>query len=273
MVASILTNVHAGYASANLRGSIEDSKTSAIRMSSGNQITKASDDASGLSIGSGLKTDVQTLKAALKSTSQASSILSVADGILANIGDILGRLRSLAVTANSSAVGTAERGYIDKEMDSLVVEITRVAGNTKFNGSALLDGTFTAKDFQVGVLSTDVITVGFAQDMRSAGLSITSLDVTSTSGAVTSIASLDTAIGLVKTERSNIGALQSTFKFAANNIETSMLNTDSARADYLDADIATESTAFSNATTRIQAGVSVLAQVNQLPQNLLKLIG
>ncbi len=273
MVASIQTNIHAGVASANLRGSIEESKSAATRMSSGNQITKASDDAAGLSIGSGLKTDVQTLKAALKSTSQASSILSVADGILANIGDILGRLRSLAVTANSGAMGTNERNYIDKEMDALVTEVTRVAGNTKFNGSVLLDGSFTSKTFQVGVSSTDTISVGFTQDMRATGLSINALDVSTNSAAVTSITAIDAAINLVKTERSNVGALQSTFSFAASNIETSMLNTNAARADYLDADIANESSAFANATTKIQAGVAVLAQVNQLPQNLLKLVG
>ncbi len=270
MVASISTNIHAGYASANLRGSIEETKTAAIRMSSGKQITKASDDAAGLSIGSGLKTDVDTLKAALKSTSQATSILSVADGILGNISEILGRLRSLAVTANSGAVGTTEKGYIKKEMDALLAEVTRVAGNTKFNGSALLDGNYTAKVFQVGVDSADTITVGFATAMTATGLSINAIDVTSdVTGA---ISALDTAVNTVKGVRADVGALQSRFSYAGANIETSMLNTNSARADYLDADIANESSAFSGATTKVQAGVAVLAQVNTLPQNLLKLI-
>lgn len=271
MVASIATNTHAGYAAANLRTSIEESKTSAIRSSSGKQITKASDDAAGLSIGSGLKTDVNTLKASLKSASQAISVLSITDGALENISDALGRLRSLAASANSGAVGTTELTYIKKEMDALLAEVTRIATNTKFNGSALLDGTYTSKAFQVGVGSSDTITVGFATAMTSAGLSISAIDVTSSvSGAITA---LDTAIGTVKGTRADVGALQSRFSYASANIETSMLNTDSARADYLDADIASESTAFANATTKIQAGVAVLAQVNQLPQNLLKLLG
>jgi flagellin len=271
MVASIATNTHAGYAAANLRESIESSKTSAIRSSSGKQITKASDDAAGLSIGTGLKTDVNTLKAALKGSSQAISILSIADGVLESISESLGRLRSLASTANSGAVGTNELSYIKKEMDALVAEVTRVASKTTFNGSVLLDGTYTGKDFQVGVASTDVITVGFATAMTATGLSINAIDVTSSvSGAITA---LDTAINTVKSTRADVGAMQSRFALASSNIETSMLNTDAARADYLDADIADESSAFANATTRVQAGVAVLSQVNQLPANLLKLLG
>lgn len=270
-VSSINTNIHAGYAAANLRGGIESAKKSAIQASSGNAITKASDDAAGLSVGTGLKTDVATLRAALKGSSQATSILSIGDGILSNVSELLGRLRSLGTTANSGAMGSTELGYIKKEMDALLSEITRVATNTKFNGSALFDGTYTSKDFQVGVSSTDTITVSFATAMTATGLSINTIDVTSSvSGALTA---LDTAIGTVKGQRADVGALQSRFGYASANIESMIQNTDSARADYLDADMADASTAFANAIVKVQAGVAVLAQVNQLPSNLLKLLG
>lgn len=270
-VSSIKTNINAGYASAAVNRSIDESKTAAIRLSTGEKITKASDGAAELAIGTGLKTDVSTLKSALNGASQASAILSIADGAASNISDMLARLYALATQANSGAMGTAEKTLIKAEMDAVGAEITRVASDTMFNGAPLLDGTFTAKDFQVGLGGADVITVGFATALTATGLSINAIDVTSSvTGAITA---LDTAIDTMKTQRATIGALQSRFGFAASNIETSIMNTDAARADYLDADIASESTAFSGASVRIQAGVAVLAQVNQLPANLLKVIG
>ena len=211
------------------------------------------------------------MKAALTSASQASAILSIADGAAANIDLMLARLNALGTQANSGAMGATEKTLIKAEMDALLSEVTRVAEDTQFNGAPVLDGTFTAKDFQVGLGGADVITVGFATALTSAGLSIDSIDVTSdVPGALTAIG---TAIGTLKTTRANIGALQSRFAFASANIETSMLNTDAARADYLDADVASESTAFANEMVKIQASISVLAQVNQLPANLLKVIG
>jgi len=270
-VSSINTNTHAGYAAANLSSAIDNSKVAARRLSGGEFHTKASDDAAGLSIGVGLRTDVSTLKAALVGAGQAGAILSIADGAASNIDLMLARLNSLGTQANSGAMGATEKTLIKAEMDALVSEVTRVAEDTKFNSAALLDGTFTAKDFQVGLGGADVITVGFATALTAAGLGVDSLDVTSdVPGALTAIG---TAIGTLKTTRATIGALQSRFAFAAANIETSVLNTDAARASYMDADVATESTAFANEMVKIQASISVLAQVNQLPSNLLKVIG
>lgn len=270
-ISSIKTNINASYASAAVKRSIDESKTAAIRLSSGEKITKASDGATELAIGTGLKTDVSTLKAAANSASQAIAILSIADGAASNISDMLARLYALSTQANSGAMGAPELTLIKLEMDEVAGEVTRVANDTMFNGAPLLDGTFTAKNFQVGLGGTDTITVGFATALTATGLAINAIDVTSdVPGAITA---LDAAIDTMKTQRATIGALQSRFGFAANNIETSTQNTDAARADYLDADVATESTAFAGASVRIQAGVAVLAQVNQLPANLLKVIG
>jgi flagellin len=269
-VTSIKTNVNASYASTNLRGALDDSKRQSIRLSSGDRITSAKDDAAGLSIGQGLATDVSTLKAALATTGQAQSILAVADGGMDNVGKILSRLKSLASQANSAANGATELGYIKQEMDALVVEVSSITSTTKFNGINLIDGTYSSKAFQVGTLSTDTISVSVG-DATVSGLGIGSLDVTSNITAANS--ALDSAISSLKGYRANIGALQSMFSFASNNLSTSIQNLDSARAGYLDADIADESTAFANTMVAIQSAVGVLAQVNQTSQNYLKLIG
>jgi flagellin len=271
-VASINTNVHSQYAAKNIRAALESSKTSTIRISGGDHITSASDDAAGLSIGSGLATDKSTLQANSKIASQAISILSIADGGLNELGKIMARMKSLASQANSGAMGTPELGYIKQEMDALIAQVDTIVATTKFNGQKLLDGTFTAKAFQIGLTTTDTISISLSQaDAAAAGLNISGVDVTSSIAAANT--SIDTAIGSLKTMRAGVGALQSRFQFAFNNIETSSQNVDAARADYLDADIARESTSLAKDQVKLQAGVAVLSQVNQLPANLLKLLG
>jgi flagellin len=268
-ITSIKTNISAQNAANNLRTSLDSAKSGALRLSSGNKITKASDDASGLSIGQGIATDTNTLRAALSTTGQAQSILAIADGAMNNIGEILARLKNLASQANSAANGTTELGYIKTEMDQLVTAITSIVNTTQFNAQNLIDGTYATKLFQVGRLSTDTVSVSIG-DSTVATLGLSSLDVTSDIAGTNT--SLDSAINSLKSYRANIGALQSNFNFAANNIATSIQNLDSARAQYLDTDMADESIAFANSMVNIQAAVGVLANVNQTSQAYLKLI-
>ncbi|MCE2993645.1 MAG: flagellin [Alphaproteobacteria bacterium] len=268
-IASISSNIHAQYAAGNVRNSLDGLKTSAIRLSSGNRITQASDDAAGLSIGTGLKTDESTLRAALTTAGQAGSILSIADGALDNVSKILARLKSLASQANSGAMGSTELGYIKQEMQALGSQVDSIVATTKFNGTKLLDGAYSNKAFQVGLSASDTISISFSQADQ-AGLSINAIDVTTDiAGANTA---LDTAISSVKSMRSGVGALQSRFGYASSNLETGINNLGAAKAGYLEADIAQVSTDFATQQTQMQAGVATLASVNQLTSNLLKLI-
>jgi flagellin len=270
-ISSISTNIQAQYTSNNIRGALDSLKASSIRLSSGKQITEARDDAAGLSIGTGLNAAKITLEAALKTSGQAMSVLAIADGGMDNISKILARMKSLASQANSGAMSSVELGFLQSEMTALIAQVDNIVSNTKFNGTKLLDGTYSAKEFQVGLTATDTIAVTLANAGSGAtGLNISSADVTvSISAANTSI---DAAQGLAKTSRANIGALQSRFAYASANLETSINNIVSAEALYLDADFARVSTEFSADQTKLQAGIATLAQVNQLPSNLLKLI-
>lgn len=268
-IPSIKTNLNAQYVANNLRKNIDDIQVVSSQISSGDRIVTAKIDAAGLSVGLGLKTDQSTLTSALSTTAQAQSILAIADGGMDNVGQIIARLKSLASQANSAANSSTELGYIKTEMDQLVTQLTSIVNTTTFNGQKIIDGTYASKSFQVGTLSTDTISVSVG-DASVSGLGLSTLDVTTDISGTN--ASLDTAISSIKGYRATIGALQSSFTFAANNIATSVQNLDAARANYLDADLAQGTTAFSNLSVAIQASVGVLAKANELPQGFLQLI-
>ena len=137
---SINTNISAMYGHANLGKASESAQLSVARLSSGSRIIRASDDAAGLAVGTGLKTDVSTLRTALTNASQANSLLSVADGALSSVGDILQRQKALASQANSGSISNSQRAFLDQEFQNLSKEVDRIAASTNFNGIKLIDG-------------------------------------------------------------------------------------------------------------------------------------
>ncbi len=269
-VASIKTNVAANFTATNIGRALDEIRTSSSRLSSGKQIIQAKDDAAGLSIGTGLKTDESTLSAALTTSTQAGVVLAIADNTASGVSELLSRLKSLASQANSGALGSAELGYIKNEMDALVSQVDTVVSTTKFNGMVLLDGSYTGINFQVGLASSDTIAVTLG-DTRAAALGINALDVTTSATAANS--ALDSAINTLKTSRAQIGAYQSRFDYAAASLKSSVINTSAAASVYLDADIAKVSTDLAAQRTQMQAAISALAQMNNLPSDLLKLLG
>lgn len=142
---SIITNVSAYYAQANIGKASSSASSSIARLSSGNRIVKASDDVAALSAGTSLRTNVTTLRVALINSSQGSSLLQVADGALNQLTDILQRQKSIAVQAGSGSLGAAERGFLNQEFQNLTQEIDRIVTNTNFNGVALLDGSLAER--------------------------------------------------------------------------------------------------------------------------------
>ncbi|HCR86497.1 MAG TPA: hypothetical protein DIV86_07465, partial [Alphaproteobacteria bacterium] len=137
----INSNLAAASATRNLGSANTIVQDSISRLSSGNRIVKASDDVAGLAIGTAIKSAVTTLQVALLNTQQANSVLSIADGALAQVSDILSRQKALATQANSGSLGTTERGYLNQEFVSLTAEIDRIVGSTSFNGITLLNGS------------------------------------------------------------------------------------------------------------------------------------
>ena len=174
MTTSINTNISAYFSQNNLRSASADAQSSIARLSSGNAIIRAADDVAGLSIGTILRTDVSTLRTALTNTSQASSLIQVADGAIERLGEILQRQKALAVQGNADTLSNTERGYLDQEFQALTAEYDRIVSTTEFNGTILLSGNLSgvAADANPlganGVATTDYTLGGFGTEVTAA---------------------------------------------------------------------------------------------------------
>jgi flagellin len=270
MSLSVATNTSAATAHRYLKTNDMEATRSLAKLSSGSRIVRASDDAASLAVGTKLKADVGALRQAQVNASHASSVLQVADGALQQLSDVLIRMKALATQSVNGALSDTERGYLDAEYQQLIQQIDQVAKYTAFNGVPLLDGTY-AKEFLVGLDPTnDAITVTI-NDMTSAGLALAT-GVDTSANAVTALGEIDTAIESLMTERATMGALMSRFDYASANVATTIENMDAARSVLLDVDVAAEMANFSSKQVVMQASVAMLAQANQMPQTLLKLL-
>ncbi|GAB3120429.1 flagellin [Novispirillum itersonii] len=272
----IATNTAANSALRYLNSNASEQSSILSKLASGSRITKASDDAAGLAIGTRVQSDVTTLSQAATNASQGIAILQAADGGMARIGDILQRMKALATQSNSGSVTDDERAYIDAEFQQLGDEIDGIAKGTRYNGESLLDGTSdyvtgTGIDFMVGTDSTDVIKVEIT-DVDATALAVGTLDVKTQTTAQAALTAIDAAIDTISQARANVGAVMSRFEFRAENIATSSENLSAAQSAVMDADVAEEKSALSSADVKTQAAIAALSQANQIPQNLLSLL-
>ncbi|WP_316978228.1 flagellin [Shumkonia mesophila] len=271
----ISTNTAANSALRYLNYNSDQQSENLSRIASGSRITKASDDASGLAIGTKLQTDVATLTQAQTNAANGASILSVADGGMASISDILSRMKTLATQSVSGTVTDTERAYIQAEIDELALEITSIATATSFNGESLLDGTSdyaTGVVFMAGTESTDTLTVTIT-DVDATALAVAALDVeTDATTRTAALAAIDAAINTLATARAEVGAQMSRFEFRESMLATSLENTDAAASAIMDADIASEQAELASNEVKTQAAIAALASANELPQELLDLL-
>ena len=302
MAMTATTNTSANTALRYLGINNAASASSLAKLSSGSRIVRASDDAASLAVGTKLKADVTALKQASVNASQASSVLQVADGALAQTVDILMRMKALSVQAQSGSVSDNERTFLNMEFEALAEQIDSIADQTKFNNTVLLGGTLDstaatfveALSFQVGVAATDTIAFELPEVKlgRLGGAAILGADgvtaaaryldddgsgdpaaVSTRDQAIIAGNILDASIAQLNEFRSDVGALISRFEFASANLATTVENLDAARSVLLDVDMAAEMSNFSSKQVLLQASVAMLAQANQQPQQLLKLLG
>ena len=246
------------------------------RISSGNRLTRASDDVAALVTGTALNDNVITLRSALNNTTQSSSLLQVADGALAQQIDILQRQKALATQASSGQLTDANRSALNQEFQALSDQLNQLAGTTNFNGVKLLDGSSAlaggALNFTVGSAATDQISVAVSDTSTTTIFAGASLDISSQATAAAASATIDSALAALTSARANIGALQSRFDTASNAVTSALQNQESARSALLDTDIAAESTTLASALVQQQAGIATKAQANKLQSGLLKLL-
>jgi flagellin len=271
------TNVASIAAQRNLNKNSEETQKISNRLSSGNRITSAGDDAAGLSISSNLTAQIRSLKQASRNANDGISFVQVAEGGISEVGNILVRLRELSIQAASDTVGDRERGFIDKEYQSLRTEVDRIANSTSFNGTPLLNGQSTKDilEFQVGSQNKETDRIQYATnefDVRSSALGIEGISSKSIDSARDSLDKIDEALSKVSGARAGLGALQNKLQSSTNTLAVTTENYASARSRIADTDVAEEATALAQKQILSQAGVAVLAQANSAPQLALKLL-
>ena len=280
MSSIINTNIASLNAQRNLSQSQVSLSTSMQRLSSGLRINSAKDDAAGLAIAERMNAQVRGMNVAVRNANDGISLAQTAEGALSKVGDSLQRMRELAVQARNATNSSSDKTSLDKEFKQLQSEITRVLGGTSFNGTHMLGAGATAMTFQIGANTTvdDVITVT-TSDLTAAS-SITTvtgntatIDASASSGAIgTVIDNLDSAIDAVNNERATFGATQSRFEAIISSLQQGAEAQSAARSRIVDADYAQETAAMSRAQILQQAGTAMVAQANQLPQQVLQLL-
>ena len=266
MPQTINTNVSSLNAQRNLNTSQSSLATSMQRLSSGLRINSAKDDAAGLAIADRMNTQIKGINVAIRNANDGISLAQTAEGALATVTDVLQRMRELAIQAQNGSNGTSDRANLDTEFQQLSAEITRIAAQTKFNGTAIVGAGAGSNVFQVGANNGDTMTITTSAVTTVGG------GVTTSALASTAVAALDTALDTITTSRATYGAAMSRFEFAISNLQITGENQTAARGRIMDADFASETANLSRAQILQQAGTAMVAQANQLPQNVLSLL-
>jgi flagellin len=283
----INNNIAAQNAYRNLAVTDGQMSKSLEKLSSGYRINRAADDAAGLSISEGLRSQIGGLKVAVRNAQDGISVVQTAEGALTETHSILQRMRDLSVQASSTGSQDSDAtAAAQTEFAQLNLELDRIATTTAFGGQKLLSvglsgasayqGTFQvgangASADQIGVnLSTAAFGSSTLTGFDSAGLGVGSLDLTTAGTAA--IASIDNAIKGVSTARATLGAYQNRFEHTINNLNVAVENLSSSESRIRDTDMAQEMVSFTRSQILTQAGTSMLAQANQAPQNVLSLL-
>lgn len=277
MSLSINQNITAINAYRNLANTQNDLSKSLERLSSGLRINRAADDAAGLAISEGLRSQVGGLKQAARNAQDGISVVQTAEGALTEVHSILQRLRDLAVQGANDSNSTEARDNIQTEAESLIEELGRIAESTNFNGTQLLDGT----GGDAGILTFQVGADGNTEsaiqiDLSSANVSDVAdeidFDVSDHTAAQATIGLLDTAIGDISTARAELGAYQNRLEHTISNINVAIENLSASESRIRDTDMAEEMVQFTRAQILSQAGTAMLAQANAIPQGVLQLL-
>jgi flagellin len=263
---TINTNVNSLNAQRNLSASQGSLATSMQRLSSGLRINSAKDDAAGLAIADRMNAQIKGINVSVRNANDGISLAQTAEGALSTVTDVLQRMRELAVQAQNGSNGTTDRANLDTEYQQLSSEITRIAAQTKFNGTAIVGASAGAQTFQIGANNGDTLTITTSTVTTVAG------GLTTAALASTAVAALDTALDTITSSRATYGAMINRFQFAITNLQVTGENQNAARGRIMDADFASETANLARSQILQQAGTAMVAQANQLPNQVLSLL-
>jgi flagellin len=273
---SVNTNVAAINAYRNLSATQTSLSKSLEKLSSGFRINRAADDAAGLAISEGLRSQISGLTQAARNAQDGISVVQTAEGALTEVHSILHRMRDLAVQAANDSNSVKARANIQTEADQLSAELGRIADSTNFNGTKLLDGTATSLKFQVGADAgtASAIEVNLSSaDVSTVKGVVAALTFDTHDNAQAAISVINGQIDDVSTARANLGAYQNRFEHTINSVNVAVENLSASESRIRDTDMASEMVNFTKAQILSQAGTAMLAQANMIPQGVLKLLG
>jgi flagellin len=283
---TINTNLVSLNAQRSLASSQAQLSTSMQRLSSGLRVNSAKDDAAGLAIAERMNTQVRGMNVAMRNANDAISLSQVGEGALGKVSDIFQRMRELAVQAANGTNNDDDRVSLNREYLQMAQEATRTLGGTQFNGVSILAST-GSNTFQIGANSSSLIDrLTFDNFNWSTATNITAVvgtavitgtstaptAITDTAGAQAAITAIDSAINAVNSQRATFGAVQNRFENVISNLMVATENQSAARSRIMDADYAAETSNLSRAQILQQAGNAMVAQANQLPQQVMSLL-
>ncbi len=285
MASTINSNIISMNAQRNQAASQSSLATSMQRLSSGLRVNSAKDDAAGLAIAERMNAQVKGMNVAVRNANDGISMAQTAEGALGKVADSLQRMRELAVQSANATNSDSDRDSLDKEFGELSKEIQRVMGGTTFNGKGILGADAGAQTFQVGANTTTDDTIDITTTNMTTDASLTAVAGTDNTGAGravidsttngsvdTVIDDIDDALDKVNSERATMGASQSRFDSVISNLQVSVENQSAARSRIMDADFASETANLSRSQILQQAGNAMIAQANQLPQQVMSLL-
>ena len=291
-MAVVNTNVNASVAQNALVRNDRAMNTAMERLSTGQRINSAADDAAGLAISSRMTSQIRGLDVGIRNANDAVSMISTADGALVEVSNMLQRMRELALQAANGTTTSEDRNFLSDEYENLITEIERIAQNTQWNGGDILDGTANGTSgtvlFQVGANGGQTISVNFGNagsaTVAATGSGMTgaihsaaaNLSSNTTASAITrgasAVTAIDKAITEVNTQRATFGAAVNQLTYAVDNLASVKVNAEASRSRILDTDYAAETSELARTQIIQQAGTAMLAQANQLPQTVLALL-
>lgn len=278
---SVRTNVASLNAQKNMINTQKLLDKSLQRLSSGFRINNSSDDPAGLAVSENMKAQIRTLQQAERNANDGISLLQVAEGSMSEITDTLVRMRELAIESSNGTFNDDQRSLIQAEVAQHKLEIDRLANETEFNENILLNGANASFDLQVGFDQGDFITATMG-DMRLAnfgasttnpvGVDLSTLDISTQTGAQDALAVIDAGLNALTRSRADLGAVQSRLNTTVLNIRSMHEQLSAANSRIRDTDVAEETANLTKNSILMQAGVSVLAQANQVPTMTLSLL-
>ncbi len=286
MPQTINTNIIALNAQRNLAGSQSSLASSMQRLSSGLRVNSSKDDAAGMAIAERMTAQIRGMNVAARNANDGISLAQTAEGALGKVSDSLQRMRELAVQAANATNSDSDKDSLDKEFGELAKEIQRVLGGTTFNGLAVLGGDAGAQTFQVGANTGSSDSINITTTNMTTNADITAVAGTDNAGGSRAVIdntadantiqdvidNIDTALDTINSERATLGASQSRFDAVVSNLQISIENQSAARSRIIDTDFAVETSNLSRAQILQQAGNAMVAQANQLPEQVLQLL-